>query len=43
MAVRSDLHRPVAAVADLDPLRRPPGVQLDGIGSEKIFAWNDAH
>jgi hypothetical protein len=43
MAVRSDLHRPIAAVADLEPLRRPSGVQLDWVGCEKVFAWDDAH
>ena len=29
MTVRSDLHRPIAAVADFDPPRFAPGVQLD--------------
>jgi hypothetical protein len=43
MAMRSDLYRPVAAVADLDPPRRPSGVQLDRIGGEEVFARDDAH
>jgi len=37
MKMRSDLHRPIAAIADFDSLRRAAGVQLDRIGREKIF------
>jgi hypothetical protein len=37
MKVRSDLHRPVAAVADLDAFRRPTRVQLDWVGREEVF------
>ena len=35
MAVRSDLHRPIAAVGDLDAPRRTPGVDLDRLGREE--------
>src|SRR5262245_36177763 len=34
MKMRSDLDRTIAAVADVDSLRRTAGVQFDGLGCE---------
>src|SRR5206468_12278267 len=40
MKVRTDLNRAVAAVAHLEPPRLAAGVQLDGVGTEEVFAWD---
>ena len=38
--VRSDLNRPIAAVAHDEPSRRAAGVELDWLGSQQVFAGN---
>src|SRR4051812_45981030 len=38
MTMRSDLHRPIASIGDLNAAGRAAGVQLDWIVQEKVFA-----
>ena len=40
MTVRSDLHRPIAAVGHAETSRRSAGIQLDRIGGQQILAWD---